>query len=518
MNDIAYQKLLFLYEVTRELTANLEIPELLTRLLDMAINYSNAIRGSIIITNETGNPIHAVVYYDNKVNIEDPKQMGNFLDKGLAGWVYQNCEAALISNTDEDERWVQNPNYPQSSMSSISLPLMMGSEILGVMTITHPQQNAFTEEHLDLMQALTGQASVAVMNERLFEESKKRTQHFRDLFEDSLTPVFITDWEGRVIRANKQAEKMTGYSQQMLETMNIRDFHEISDKLGADLSNVIKGNSVMYQSSLTDSKENQYHVEAAVRRVLISDREQIQWVMLDVTEQKKMELLKEDLLQMIIHDMRSPIANMVSSMALVRTFPEISENDTLMSIIEMADRSTGRVQRLADSLLDMARMEAGEQIGFFEQIQLKELVNEVIQLLEPIIAKYDQRVEFEIQDEELAVYIDEEMIKRVVINLMENAMKFSPQDSVIKVGFAKIDGEGRLWIEDHGPGIDAEMREVIFDKFIQGDKIDYKGRKGMGIGLSYVKLAVENHGGKVWVESDGEKGSKFIFSMPLSAL
>jgi nitrate/nitrite-specific signal transduction histidine kinase len=81
MKDIAYQKLLFLYEVTRELTANLEIPELLTRLLDMAINYSNAIRGSIIITNEKGDPIHAVVYYDNKVNIEDPKQMGSFLDK-----------------------------------------------------------------------------------------------------------------------------------------------------------------------------------------------------------------------------------------------------------------------------------------------------------------------------------------------------------------------------------------------------------------------------------------------------
>ena len=96
-------------------------------------------------------------------------------------------------------------------------------------------------------------------------------------------------------------------------------------------------------------------------------------------------------------------------------------------------------------------------------------------------------------------------------------MKFSPQDSIIKVGFAKIEGEVQIWIEDDGPGIVAEMSEVIFEKFIQGDQQTFKGRKGMGIGLSYVKLAVENHGGRVWVESDGDAGSKFIFSLPISS-
>jgi len=518
MNDIAYQRLLFLYEVTRELTANLDIPELLTRLLDMAINYSNAIRGSIIITNENGKPIHAVVYYNNKVNIEDPRRIGQFLDKGLAGWVYQNREAVLIFNTNEDERWVKNPKFPQPSMSSISLPLIMGDNILGVMTITHPQQDAFNEGHLELMQALTGQASAAVMNARLFDESKNQARLFKDLFEDSLTPVFITDWDGKIIQANLQAEKITGLKNQTLETLKISDFHEISDELGDGFSEVKKGDSILYQSNLTDSNQKKYHVEVAVRQVLISEKEQIQWVMLDVSEQKEMELLKEDLLHMIIHDMRSPIANVVSSMDLVRTFPEISENETLLSIIEIAVRSTGRVQRLADSLLDMARMEAGKQIGLFENIQLKELVEEVIKLLEPLIKKYDQSVELNFQNEQLAAHIDEEMIKRVIINLLENAMKFSPQDSVIQVGFAKIGGEAVLWVEDDGPGIDAEMSEVIFYKFVQGDKATYKGRKGMGIGLSYVKLAVENHGGRVWVESDGEKGSKFIFSMPLSDL
>ncbi len=518
MNDIAYSRLFFLYEVTRELTSNLEISDLLIRLLDLAINYSNAIRGSIIITNESGTPIHAFVYYNNKANVEDPRRIGKFLDKGLAGWVYKNREYALISNTNEDERWIKNPKYPQPSMSSISLPLMMGDEILGVMTITHPEEDAFTGEHLDLMQALTGQASVAVMNARLFDESKRQTRLFRDLFEDALTPVFITNWDGQVIQANKQAEKITGYSQSKLHKLNIRDFHEVSDKLGENLGEVKKGGSILYLSSLTDSDENKYHVEVAVRRVLISESAQIQWVMLDVTEQKEMELLKEDLLHMIIHDMRSPIANIVSSMDLVKTFSEVSENETLLSIIEIANRSTGRVKRLADSLLDMARMEAGKQIGVFQQIPLKALVEESIDLLEPIIDKYKQKVELEIQNGSLSVYIDEEMIRRVIINLLENAMKFSPQDSVIKVGYKKIGEEAHFWVEDNGPGIDSETSKVIFEKFIQGDQETFKGRKGMGIGLSYVKLAVENHGGKVWVESDGEKGSKFIFSMPVSDL
>ena len=516
MNDIAYQRLSFLYEVTRELTSNLDIPQLLTRLLELAINYSNAIRGSIIITNEAGTPIHAVVYYNGQANIEDPRRIGKFLNKGLAGWVYQNREYALIANTNEDERWVKNPNFPQPSMSSISLPLILGEDILGVMTITHPQADAFSGEHLELMQALTGQAAVSVMNARLFDSIQRQARLFKDLFSDALTPVFITDWEGKIIQANKQAEKITGHSHDKLKTLHIRDFHEVSPSLGKSFSEVKTGGMMQYQSTLKDVKGDKYHVEVAVRRILISDIAQIQWVMLDVTEQKDMELLKEDLLHMIIHDMRSPIANVVSSMDLVTTFPEVSGNDTLMSIIEIAHRSTGRVQRLADSLLDMARIEAGKQIGVFQYKPIQKLINEVIDLHQPIIDKYEQTVERDFQNDSLTVFIDEEMIKRVIINLMENAMKYSPQNSVIKIGFKEIKGKVLVWIEDEGPGIDKDMAEVIFEKFIQGNQATYKGRKGMGIGLSYVRLAVENHGGRVWVESDGVQGSKFVFSLPLS--
>jgi signal transduction histidine kinase len=111
-----------------------------------------------------------------------------------------------------------------------------------------------------------------------------------------------------------------------------------------------------------------------------------------------------------------------------------------------------------------------------------------------------------------AITADTEMIRRVLINLVENASKFSPLDGALEIGAQAESGQVRVWVQDSGPGISPEYQEVIFEKFRQLK--NQPQLKGFGIGLAFCRLAVQAHGGKIWVESQPDQGSRFIFTLP----
>ncbi len=108
--------------------------------------------------------------------------------------------------------------------------------------------------------------------------------------------------------------------------------------------------------------------------------------------------------------------------------------------------------------------------------------------------------------------IDADMIRRVLINLLENAVKYSPPDGEITLGVEFDDQQSKIWIQDSGPGISAAEQEFIFDKFT---RLNPEGdQKGFGLGLAYCRLAIEGHGGQIWVESEPNQGSRFTFTLP----
>ena len=112
------------------------------------------------------------------------------------------------------------------------------------------------------------------------------------------------------------------------------------------------------------------------------------------------------------------------------------------------------------------------------------------------------------------VLVDGEMIRRVLINLLENAVKYSPPDAEISMGADIEDGLAKIWVQDTGHGILTPDQEQIFDKFT---RLNPKGsQKGFGLGLAYCRLAIEGHGGKIWVESEPGEGSRFSFTLPLA--
>jgi signal transduction histidine kinase len=189
-------------------------------------------------------------------------------------------------------------------------------------------------------------------------------------------------------------------------------------------------------------------------------------------------------------------------------------NPAIQSLFNIAVRSTERIQRLTNSLLDINRLEAGQPIVNLQPIQPQSLVQDALDAVSPIAKNKNQQIYAEITGELPQVTIDADMIRRVLINLTENAVKFTPPEGNIKIGASIKDEFVRMWVEDSGPGIPPEKRQSIFDKYTRLH--GRGGPAGFGLGLAYCRLAVEGHGGRIWIEDTGKSGARFVFTLPFN--
>jgi signal transduction histidine kinase len=219
---------------------------------------------------------------------------------------------------------------------------------------------------------------------------------------------------------------------------------------------------------------------------------------------------------MIYHDLRSPLANVVSSLDVLETMLPLDDDPALRSLLSIAIRSTERISRLTNSLLDIRRLETGQPIVNQQLASPSELILDALEAVRMIAEGKNQQLVSEIQADLPDLWVDADMIRRVLINLVENAVKYTPSGSQIHIG-AHRSPESRLvelWVRDNGPGIPAVDRERIFDKYARLQSKD--GPKGFGLGLAFCRLAVEKHGGRIWVDSEVSSGSTFHFLLPVA--
>jgi signal transduction histidine kinase len=216
---------------------------------------------------------------------------------------------------------------------------------------------------------------------------------------------------------------------------------------------------------------------------------------------------------MIYHDLRSPLANIVSSLDVIEAMLPPDADPSQRSLLRIAIRSTERIQRLTNSLLDVRRLEAGQPVTNQQLISPASLSNDAVETVLPVLTNKNQEISILIPDDIPQVWVDPDMIRRVLTNLLENAVKYTPAGSKISVGAQATDGQVLMWVQDTGPGIPPGEQDRIFDKFTRLH--GRSGPRGFGLGLAFCRLAVEAHGGRIWVESGPESGACFMFTLPV---
>ncbi|MFO8035278.1 MAG: GAF domain-containing protein [Anaerolineales bacterium] len=679
-----------LYRVSRELATALDLPTVLQRVLSLSIDTIGATSGSIIILDEQEQPVESAIIYEDQVLHHTTEQLKSTLEKGLAGWVVQNKEAAYIADTREDDRWLfrlDDEETASGAKSVVAVPIKARENLVGVITVTHPIPNYLTEDHLALVQAIADQAGVAVLNARLYDGSKRQARvmtalansamvisstlnldqvlkniliqikkalqvdaialalidkekneleykavkydkpsmemdligqrvqmgegligwvarngkgmtikdlknnphypaisklhseinlqsiacapirlhgsvigvleainpkgedfeedallvlsgigslagssiqnaqlfedlqaahnRYHDLFENSADPIIITDFQGSILESNYRTLKTTGYTQKELHSLSVRDLHKIDwESVGRDFDSLATGETCTYESTLVKADQTDIPIQVNVHPINIAGQPRLEWILRDITERKKLDQLREDLTSMVYHDLRSPLSNVVSSLDVLEALLPVEKDEEIKSLFDIATRSTQRIQRLTKSLLDINRLEKGQPITAQEPIKPYLLAESAYQAMIPHAMNKEQDLSINVPKDLPVVMADRDMIERVLINLLENAIKFTPPQGAIEVG-AETDQENiRFWVHDTGPGIDPDQKDKIFDKFI---RLDTNERvKGLGLGLAFCRLAVEGHGGKISVETPPEGGSLFYFTLPLT--
>ena len=233
---------------------------------------------------------------------------------------------------------------------------------------------------------------------------------------------------------------------------------------------------------------------------------------------EELERLRSELLATVGHELRTPLTAIRTSVGLLLDpglAPNVAERQQLLATIA---RSADRMQRLLSDLLDLARLRAGRVELRLTSFDARDLARDVVGALQPIAASRDQRLVLELPAEAIAVTGDRERLEQAVLNLAANAQKFSPTGADVVVRAVRVDdGHVRWTVADRGPGIAADERARLFERFFVGTSNPYQGGGGSGIGLPTALAIAQAHGGTIEVESEVGRGSTFHVIVPTIA-
>lgn len=231
-------------------------------------------------------------------------------------------------------------------------------------------------------------------------------------------------------------------------------------------------------------------------------------------EVKLISKRKTDFISAVSHELRTPLTSIKGYASILLTGKLGDLPEDIRSRLEKINRHSDELTHMVNDLLDIARIESGRVIMKREQNNLKDIIIQVADLLSVQLKEKQLGLSYDIPAEANTVFVDASQVSRVLINIVGNALKFTPPKGEISIRCTKKDGMIQVDISDTGCGIPEEAREAIFEEFYRVDNSINQEAKGTGLGLSLVKRIIEAHGGKIWVKSTIGAGSTFSFTLP----
>jgi len=500
-----------LAESATTINSTLRLDEVLSRILNQTIQALQVETAALALKDpaSSGELVFRAATGQNAGHVRDKHIYG---DRGLAGIVMRTGRGIIVPNVNAESLFTSADIIGGIETRAVALaPIQSQANPIGVLEAINPISGTFDPDAMLVLTGLGGLAGTAIQNAQLFERLEATNKRYRELFDESTDPIILTNWKGQITEVNRMAGEILGYEGKTLEAMSIDQVHEVNrEKTGSDFENLNSYQTCSYESVLHPNDGRTVYAQVNVRVVQFEDSEMLQWTLHDISERKLLDDLRNDLTSMVYHDLRSPLANIISSLDILGGIVEKTE--TVASILNIAINSTTRIERLINSLLDINRIESGQQIVSQKAVNLGDLIQKTVQEVKPAITSRKQTLSTDILDDLPSVWVDEDMIRRVLINLVENATKFAPMQGSIQIGVNKEKNWVRVTVQDDGPGIPASEREHIFEKYTRLK--ESSKTRGLGIGLAFCRLAVTGHGGEIGIDNNTKRGTKFYFTLP----
>ncbi|MFQ3663765.1 MAG: ATP-binding protein [Chloroflexaceae bacterium] len=503
----------YLLQISRAMTAQLDLVSVLSLVISYAVEMTAGTSGLIALYDEDGSD-ELRIRASAHLSREDWPAFARLLTLPLSE-IPRRGEAVLREIAADTGLTLRQ---------MIALPLVLRDTPVGVIYVFRAALNvAFSANDRQVLQDFADQAAIAVFNARLYQGVLREKQRLDATIEQSADGVMIIDSRWRIVTFNKAMEHLTGWSREEAIGRPCAEVLAIHNPQGVNIclvdcplnrlpyiaNPVVEGRIVtrdgrelFVQSRYAPQRGPQGQFLGAIANVR------------DITAQKQEEELQNTFISVISHELKTPVSIIKGYAGTLRredvTFTPEQYREGLAVIEEEADRLARQIQ----DLLDVSRLTAGGLRLELTDVSLPLLAAEVVR---GFAATAGERYQFELRfpDDMPPVRADYERVRQVLTNLVSNAVKYSPEGGTIRIGGWNEQDFAVCYVSDQGIGIPPEEQEAIFRRFYRVDNRIARETQGSGLGLFLTRAIVEAHGGRIWVESQVGKGSRFVFTLPL---
>lgn len=486
-----------LAELARSINSSLDQDSVLQAVVEAAVKLTNADEGSLLLLDENTGEL----YMRASLNFQDEfaRTFRLPVEDTLAGSVLQSGQPMLL-----DENTPQKIKTSYLVQSLIYVPLRIHDNVIGVLGIDNREKKIpFRDHDVKLLSALAEFAAIAIVNSSNFSGTVAERNKLGTILAKIQDGVIVFDHDQRLVLVNQMASGIF-----RLEEANLagRPIHEVISH--PDLLELV--------DSAGKSKSNRIEIAVADGRIFNAQVTPIGDVgaaitMHDITNLKKLDSIKSDFVNTVSHDLRSPLTAILGYVELIERAGPVT--DLQRDFIQRVQISVNNITRLVDDLVELGRIQSGFDARK-EAVPLQQVIQLVAESMKKQFENKGQTLQVRVPGSLPLVHADPVQIRQMVENLLDNANKYTHHGGEIIVNGELDDQQIILQFNDNGIGIPQIDLPFIFDKFYRAGNANNE-TAGTGLGLSIVKSIVENHQGRIWVESTLDEGSTFTVVLPV---
>lgn len=349
--------------------------------------------------------------------------------------------------------------------------------------------------------------------EQALQQSEAR---YRLLVESTPDGIASLDTEGRITDCNKAMGSLLGYTPEEVRGRHISEFAPTLTEKKIDSYQAQLAQRGQFEDEFEAVSRHGQTVPLWAKAVMLPDREgklaQVIIYTRDIAERKKLEQLKDEFISLVSHELRTPLTVIMGSLSTVLTEGEHLSKAEARQLLQDASLESEALSHLLANLLELSRVQAQQLHLYNEPVNIQKLVQDTVDKIRRQSPSHQFLLD--VPKELPLINADPLRVERILYNLLENAVKYSPNGSRVRVSVKTEEGHLVIGISDQGRGLSLHEQAKLFGPFQRLEQAIPHEAKGIGLGLLVCRRLVEAHGGRIWVESEPGRGSTFFFTLP----
>lgn len=542
-----------LFAISSAVSSTLDIDTMLNDLLDVLAKRMNVRHGSVMLLDDEASQLVRRATLGSALN-----DLTHFpLGLGVAGWVAQHREPLLIDDVTVEPRWiapVAGSGEHKQTGALLAVPLLASDELLGVLTLSHPEIGYFTIDHQRMLTVVANTVAVAIRNADLYgyisdqatrlasmvRSERENASQSQAILQSIADGVLVGDRDGQIILANPMSAQILD---QPLEDLFMANLHEVLQPLKMSghertpLRDVLEAPLDEHDQPRrfrATARLGPRSIDMAVAPVL-SDRDEplgVVAILRDISREIESDRLKTEFIGTVSHELRTPMTVIKGYLQLMATGSIGELTPTQRQMLDTIRANAERMTAIINDLLDITKIESGSVDLEFRPVDVLQTISQIVGAHQTLLTDRRHQLTIDMPPDLPTVLADSDRLRQVLDNLFSNALKYTPKGGHITitaqaVGGAEILASHRaglstrrryvtIDVADTGIGLASEDLERIFERFYRVESDLKVEAGGTGLGLAIVRPLIELMGGRVWVESEPGKGATFTVAVPIA--